>query len=170
MKRFHYNLLWLSLVFLFIVLFLISCLPWQSSREAPMDNENIEKNELRAPAQKQSVKKSSQQPFEPSKIKRQFPIEVTATITHPATILGRHGFSPSELTIEAGDSVTWTNADPQEKIIVLTFQKIGTREFITSISILPGKEWDYVFTSPGEYTYWTVQYGTKGRLMVKRLE
>ncbi len=164
-----------TLALLSILSLLIGCLPWQPTEERG----GVEKNSGLLDTSKPKVDRSAseatsstrQEPFQPVRIPAPGSfIEVTATITHPATILGKNGFSPAELTIEAGDSVTWTNADPQRKIMVLTFQKAGAREFITSISIPPGKEWDHVFTSPGEYTYWTVQHGTKGKLVVKTSE
>lgn len=153
---------------LMVLLLLLGCLPWQSPSgnsdpSAALPPEVKAKDHSSAPSSQ-----TRQQPFQPSRIPSSgSSIEVTATITHPATILGKPGFSPAELAIEAGDSVTWTNHDPQKKVLVLTFQKAGTREFITSRAIRPGREWDHVFTEPGEYIYWTVGYGVKGKVMVR---
>ncbi len=164
-----------TVLFLVLFLFLVGCLPWQSPEEPPEPpseppltkaNKEIKTNhEIGA---KNPVSKIKQQPLQLSRIPSSGSfIEVIATITHPATILGKNGFSPAELTIEVGDSITWTNADPQKKTLVLTFQRVNTREFVTSPSLQPGREWDYAFTEPGEYIYWTVGYGVKGRLVVK---
>ena len=55
--------------------------------------------------------------------KKEFSGEIKASITYPITILGKKGFDPKELTIKVGDKVTWTNSDPANKKLVLTFQK-----------------------------------------------
>ncbi len=97
---------------------------------------------------------------------------VTATVTHPVTILGKEGFSPSEITIEPRDSITWANADPQKKDVVLTFEKQGatTAKFRTSPVISPGMEESMIFSEPGMYVYWTIGYGVKGKLRVTENE
>lgn len=157
-----------TIVALTIALLLMSCLPWRPPEETIGIETNTEIKEAAEIKGKDSTSQTKQLPFQPSRIPAPGSfIEVTATVTHPASILGKKGFLPAELTIEAGDSVTWTNADPQKKKLVLTFQKINTREFITSPSLPPEKEWDYVFTEPVEYVYWTTGYGVKGRLIVK---
>lgn len=157
-----------TITILLIIVLIAGCLPWQPPQEQPLPTTLKQKKEADHPSLKEAIKTSGQ-PFLPSRLPTEetFPILVTATITHPATILGKEGFSPAELTIDAGDSVTWLNADQREKVLVLTFQKINTREFITSLSIPPGQEWDHVFTQSGEYTYWTTGYGVKGKLVVK---
>ncbi|MEK6951124.1 MAG: hypothetical protein AABX13_05370 [Nanoarchaeota archaeon] len=163
----------LFLIVLFI--FLTACLPWQPRAEPITDDQHPSPQQLsqNLPSEQPLSKKSAQQPFIPNKIQQsqlQFPLEVTATITYPATIMGKAGFLPAELTIEVGDSVTWLNADPRKKTLTLTFQEGKTRNFITSPSIIPAAEWVQVFTEPAEYRYWTVGYGVTGKLVVKGKE
>lgn len=92
---------------------------------------------------------------------------VTATVTHPVNIYGRNGFAPEVITINAGDSITWTNRDPQMKEVTLTFHEDGTRRFRTSGVILPGEEEEMIFAEKVNYTYWTVAYGTPGRIIIR---
>ncbi len=92
---------------------------------------------------------------------------VTATVTHPVNIYGRNGFAPEVITINAGDSITWTNKDPQMKEVTLTFHEDGTRRFRTSGVILPGEEEEMIFSERVNYTYWTVAYGTPGKIITR---
>ncbi|MDO8656552.1 MAG: hypothetical protein Q7K45_04900 [Nanoarchaeota archaeon] len=88
-------------------------------------------------------------------------------ITRPVTILGQQGFSPPEVSIKAGDSITWKNADPQHKKVVFIFQRGREQnKFFNSPVILPEQEWEYVFWEEGEYNYWTTQYGVEGKVIV----
>ncbi len=94
-------------------------------------------------------------------------ILVTATVTHPVNIYGRNGFAPEVITISAGDSITWTNRDPQMKEVTLTFHEEGTRRFRTSRVIPSGEEEEIIFPEKVNYTYWTVAYGTQGKIIVR---
>lgn len=158
-----------SLVVFSIMLLLIvlsGCLSWSPGTESPVGQQQDQQVPPQDSLAEQPTTKSAEQPFTPNKI-QQLPLEVTATITHPVTILGPDGFSPAELTIEAGDSVTWTNADPKKKHLTLTFQERATRKFLASQLITPAAEWTTNFPQPGEYRYWTVGYGVTGMLIVE---
>lgn len=88
-------------------------------------------------------------------------------VTRPVTILGKEGFSSSDVSIKAGDSITWKNADPQQKKVVLIFQQGRERnQFFNSPVILPDDEWESVFWDEGEYNYWTTAYGVEGKVIV----
>ena len=93
-------------------------------------------------------------------------IQVTATVTHPINIFGRNGFAPEIITIQAGDSITWTNRDPEHKEVALTFYEEGTRHFRNSRTIRPAQEETMIFPQKINYTYWTVGYGVKGKIIV----
>ena len=82
-------------------------------------------------------------------------------------ILGKAGFDPTELTINAGDIVAWTNHDAQGKAAVLTFQKDSSREFMNSGVVSFEGTWTYNFEEPGVYEYWTQGYGVKGKIIVE---
>lgn len=88
-------------------------------------------------------------------------------ITRPVTILGADGFSPSNISIKVGDSITWKNEDQREKLIVLTFQRGREKnQFFSSPALWPGEEWEHTFWEVGEYNYWTTQYGAEGKVAV----
>lgn len=88
-------------------------------------------------------------------------------ITRPVAILGREGFSPPDISIKAGDSITWKNEDPQQKRVVLIFQQGREQnKFLNSPSLWPEEEWEYTFWEEGEYNYWTTAYGVEGKVTV----
>jgi len=73
-------------------------------------------------------------------------------------------FSPSVLTIQAGDTVTWVNKDKEihnitsgkgiTRIQFATTSDIGTPDgLFSSGSFKPGQAWSYTFTKPGIYHY-----------------
>jgi len=95
------------------------------------------------------------------------PITVKAVVTYPVKIVGRNGFIPNEVTVNIGDSVTWTNEDPRTKSLDLAIRNPQTKQFVTSPLIAPGKEYSYSFPSTGTYEYWTTGYGIKGKVIVK---
>ncbi len=89
-------------------------------------------------------------------------------ITRPVAILGKEGFSPAEMSIVAGDSITWKNTDPGHKLAVLTFQRGREQnQFFNSPALRPGEEWVYVFWEEGEYNYWSTIYGVEGKVIVQ---
>lgn len=95
------------------------------------------------------------------------PQESVTGISHSVRILGSQGFDPLELRIRVGDKVIWANRDLRQKDAVLTFQYENSRDFINSEIIKPDQSWEYVFTQPGTYSYWTVGYGVNGKLIVE---
>ena len=57
-------------------------------------------------------------------------------------------FTPASLSIEIGDSVTWTNADGAAHSI-----ESGDRNFDSSDKIDSAKSFTFTFTTAGTYTY-----------------
>ena len=95
-------------------------------------------------------------------------MDISAMVSYHVTILGREGFSHRGLTVNVGDEIAWKNNDAERKELTLVFQKPReVNKFITSSVIKPGTEWRYSFSQPGEYNYWTVGYGTKGKITVQ---
>ena len=150
------------MVLLMVPLFLVGCVSMLYPEPASPSEEAVQ--EIHVPITKVSTQ---HQQSSSSSSQQEFPLQITATVTHPAQILGKAGFSPSEFMIETGDSVTWRNDDPQRKVATLVIHQENTRHFITSPTIKYGEEWENVFTMPAEYSYWTVEYGVKGKLRVK---
>ena len=92
---------------------------------------------------------------------------VIVGITRPVAVLGKGGFSPLEISIKAGDSVTWRNDDPGRKRLVLIFQQGREQnKFFNSPALWPEEEWEHTFWEEGEYNYWSTAYGVEGKVMV----
>lgn len=90
-------------------------------------------------------------------------------LAHEIKILGKEGFDNPQLKVKAGDKVIWTNNIPEQKDVVLTLQKDGTKEFVNSgliISESEGGFWEHTFEEVGNYTYWAVGYGIKAKVIV----
>lgn len=79
-------------------------------------------------------------------------------------IVGKEGFDPTEVTINAGDSLTWVNDD--KKALTLTIFKKG-KWYLNSNVIEPGQSFEQEFKEAGEYDYWTLAYGVKGKITVQ---
>lgn len=90
---------------------------------------------------------------------------VVASGSEDVRILGKKGFDVEELTVKVGDTVTWLNEDPNEKDMVLTFQK--GRDFTNSEIIPPGEMWEMTFEEAGTYEYWTQGYGVRAKVIVE---
>ncbi|GAA1716183.1 hypothetical protein GCM10009765_76150 [Fodinicola feengrottensis] len=61
----------------------------------------------------------------------------------------QYAFSPSALTVVAGDSVTWTNDDVAQHDVMITS---GPLSFHGPL-IGKGQSWTYTFGTPGTYSY-----------------
>ena len=95
-------------------------------------------------------------------------IDVSATVSHRISVLGRQGFFPATIEGHPGDEFRWINNDPEKKDVTLVFQRpFEVNKFITSPVIKPGQEWIYTFPRHGQYTYWTVGYGKQGKVIAK---
>lgn len=71
------------------------------------------------------------------------------TATTSVDIMG-FAFSPAELTISVGDTVTWTNHDSAPHNVVVTD---GPEKF-TSPTLEQGDTYSYTFTKAGTYSYY----------------
>lgn len=71
-----------------------------------------------------------------------------AAASHAVTMAG-YAFSPASETVQAGDSVTWTNTDQAPHDVTVTSGPIA----LHSPTITTGQSWTYTFTVPGTYSY-----------------
>lgn len=71
-----------------------------------------------------------------------------AAETHSVTISG-YAFSPPALTIDVGDTVTWTNGDQAPHDVTTTSAPVA----IHGATMNKGQSWSYTFTTPGRYSY-----------------
>lgn len=155
-----------SFVVVLVVVALLLLIPQPALQNIPPTPEEIHNNTAfnTAPTQSQPIIRPSQ----PKTPAQEIPLEIIATVTRPAIILGKNGFQPTQMTIDVGDSITWSNEDPGQREVVLTFQKDKLlNKIITSPIIKVNTEWEYTFTEAGTYEYWTVAYGRKGKIVVR---
>ena len=60
-------------------------------------------------------------------------------------------FEPAEVTIKAGESIHFINNQlPPHNVIVEDHPELGH----DSLAMLPGEDFEVVFTESGDYTYW----------------
>lgn len=87
-----------------------------------------------------------------SKMREGAKVEMTAS----------HAFSPREVTIRAGESLTWRNSSKEPHTVTLDSSKVARRDSIAmpagakpfdSGELAPGKTWRQTFTVPGTYRY-----------------
>ena len=84
--------------------------------------------------------------------------EVKETVNE-VRYVGAGGFEPKELTISAGNAVTWINGNDKVGAVVLF--KNG-RSFINSGRLVPDGKFEFEFAEAGVYDfYWNLIYGGK---------
>lgn len=75
-------------------------------------------------------------------------------------------FEPAEVTIKAGEEVTWKNEDRRSHQIMSGAPPIMTDEFM-SPNLASGDSWSYTFKEPGEYPYHSMTGGILGWVYVE---
>jgi hypothetical protein len=81
-------------------------------------------------------------------------------------ILGKHGFDLKGYIANKNQEILFTNNDPQQKDMVLTFQKEKTREIFNSPIIKADQSYSHTFDTPSDYEFWTIGYGVKSKLII----
>lgn len=72
-------------------------------------------------------------------------------------------FSPSTITIKAGDSVTWTNMDSMSHTVTSS-----SRNELNSPTLANGKTYSNTFSTPGTYSYYcTIHPSMKATVIVQ---
>jgi plastocyanin len=80
-------------------------------------------------------------------------------------VIENSAFSPNELTISAGDNVTWTNNENTPHTVT---SDSGGRGGLSSGVMGPGEQYTKQFLSPGEYPYHCNFHNTmKGKIVVE---
>jgi len=79
-------------------------------------------------------------------------------------ILGKDGFEPMDLTIDAGTTVVFISK--LEKTDTLVFKMEGKANTENTDKIAAGGIYEKTFTEPGTYEYWAVGFGPKGAKIV----
>ena len=76
-------------------------------------------------------------------------------------------FDPAEVTISAGESVHFVNNMlPPHNVIVEGRPDLGHE----SLAMLPGEEFDVVFSDAGDYTYWCAPHKGAGMIGTVHVE
>ncbi len=73
---------------------------------------------------------------------------VSGAETVPAEIVG-YEYGPTDVTVEVGDTVTWTNSDTAPHTVTST----GSGP-LDSPNMQKGDSWGFTFTQPGSYPYY----------------
>jgi plastocyanin len=74
----------------------------------------------------------------------------TATAATHQVMMQNYAFSPASLTVNAGDTVTWTQHDTAPHNVVTTSAPVA----VHSPELSQGQSWSYTFTTPGTYSYY----------------
>lgn len=142
------------LICVIAVLILIGC---QKAVETPA-------NELppSVPAEVTEPPAAAETPTEPTT-----PTEpvVTEPAKEPTTadveIKGIAGFSPAELKVTAGSTVTWKNSDKAVHKLVIEGKSVN------SGNMASGATWSYVFKEAGDYTIFDTSYNKRMKVTVE---
>jgi plastocyanin len=64
-----------------------------------------------------------------------------------------NAFTPPDLTVPAGTTLTWVNNDPEEHDVLPSDPSFSLDPNFFTPPIAPGMSWSYTFTVPGTYAY-----------------
>jgi amicyanin len=78
-----------------------------------------------------------------------FPVPAATAASYQVHMSG-YAFGPAQLSIKAGDTVTWTNHDQAPHNAVVTS---GPAQF-QSPMLATGQSWSFTFSQPGTYSYY----------------
>ena len=80
-------------------------------------------------------------------------------------LLGDKSYSPNPITVETGNTVTWTNIDN----IVHTITSGEPYKFFFFFFIMPSKSFSHKFSHPGEFSYFCRVHPTLvGEVLVEK--
>lgn len=89
---------------------------------------------------------------------------ITVSVAGKQVTIQGFRYSPNIITIDEGESVTWTNQDDTAHTVTIT----QGQETFDSAEIAPGQQFSYTFTKPGTYSYeCTIHTAMKGSIHVK---
>lgn len=106
-------------------------------------------------------------PLQPSLARSSATATAVGNVIMPAGVGGNNklNFSPSVITVIVGvnNTVTWTNEDTSIHTVTATDGSFN------SGNISPGTSWTYIFSTPGNYSYYCVYHSgwMRGTVIVK---
>ncbi len=83
------------------------------------------------------------------------------------TSLGEQGFDQWETHINIGDTIVFINENPEQKDMVITFQKDRSREFFNSDITSYSEGYEHIFSEAGDYYFWVLGYGKEAVVIVE---
>lgn len=81
--------------------------------------------------------------------------------------LGKEGFDQWETNIKVGETVIFINSNPEQKDMVITFQKERSREFFNSDITPYNERYEHTFDEEGNYYFWVLGYGKEAVITVE---
>lgn len=85
------------------------------------------------------------------------------SVPEPDVLILDSGFSPAEVVVSPGESVTWKNSMKNVAVLWST----SPDETFTSPIIRPGEVYSHVYNSAGSFRYVDVNFGFRGVVVVK---
>jgi plastocyanin len=98
--------------------------------------------------------------FKPAKLPSAEPVAAA----HYNVQMANYAFAPASITVNEGDTITWTNQDTAPHTVTTT----SGPESLNSPSLSKGQSWSYTFTQPGMYMYYcTVHPDMRAEVIVQ---
>lgn len=96
------------------------------------------------------------------------PVKLGATTrvaaAHYSVQMANYAFAPASITVDEGDTITWTNQDTAPHTVTTT----SGPERLSSPYLSKGQSWSYTFTAPGTYEYYcTVHPDMRAQVIVR---
>lgn len=96
------------------------------------------------------------------------PVRLPATVRVAAANYSvqmvNYAFAPASITVNEGDTVTWTNQDTAPHTVTTT----SGPQSLNSPYLSKGQSWSYTFSAPGTYEYYcTVHPDMRARIVVR---
>jgi amicyanin len=94
----------------------------------------------------------------------QLPATVRVAAAHYSVQMVNYAFAPASITVNEGDTITWTNQDTAPHTVTTT----SGPQSLNSPYLSKGQSWSYTFSAPGTYQYYcTVHPDMRARIVVR---
>ena len=94
----------------------------------------------------------------------QLPATVQVAAARYSVQMANYAFAPASITVNEGDTITWTNQDTAPHTVTTT----SGPQSLNSPYLSKGQSWSYTFSAPGTYEYYcTVHPDMRARVIVR---
>lgn len=94
----------------------------------------------------------------------QLPATMRVAAAHYSVQMVNYTFAPASITVNEGDTITWTNQDTAPHTVATT----SGPQSLNSPYLSKGQSWSYTFSAPGTYEYYcTVHPDMRARVVVR---